>query len=102
MSDTFPFSATIYSPILIFNFLTSTGSPDFPRPIAILPQLGSSPATAVFTKGELAIEKAIFFALPRDFALITLIVKNFFAPSPSTTTCLARLRHNFFNANSNF
>ena len=40
-------------------------------PIIILPQLGSSPATAVFTKGELAIEKAIFFALPKDFALIT-------------------------------
>ena len=56
-------------------------------PIIILPQLGSSPATAVLTKGEFAIEKAIFFALPKDFALITLTVKNFLAPSPSTTTC---------------
>ena len=65
-------------------------------PIAILPQLGSSPATAVFTKGEFAIEKAIFFALLKDFALITLIVKNFLAPSPSTTICLARFKHNLF------
>ena len=71
-------------------------------PIAILPQLGSSPATAVFTKGELAIEKAIFFALPNDFALITFTVTNFFAPSPSTTICLAKFKHNFFNPTSNF
>ena len=32
---------------------------------------------AVLTKGELAIEKAIFFALVRDFAFLTVIVKNF-------------------------
>ena len=56
-------------------------------PITILPQLGSSPATAVFTNGELAIEKAISFALPNDLAFITFTVKNFFAPSPSTTIC---------------
>ena len=70
--------------------------------MAILPQLGSSPATAVFTKGELAIENAIFFALPKDLAFITLIVTNFFAPSPSTTICLAKFRQSFFNATSNF
>ena len=76
-------------------------SPDFPIPITILPQLGSSPATAVFTKGEFAIEKAIFFALLNDLALIIFTVKNFFAPSPSTTICFARFKHNFFKANSN-
>ena len=70
--------------------------------MAILPQLGSSPAIAVLTKGELAIEKAIFFALPNDFALITFIVTNFFAPSPSTTTCLAKFKHNFYKPISNF
>ena len=36
------------------------------------------------------------------FALITLIVTNFFAPSPSTTICLAKFKHSFFNAISNF
>ena len=41
----------------------------------------------VFIKGEFAMEKAIFFALLSDLALITLTVKNFFAPSPSTTIC---------------
>ena len=82
-------------PILFLSFLISTISPDFPIPIKILPQLGSSPAIAVFTKGEFAIEKAIFFALPNDFALITFIVTNFFAPSPSTTICFTKLRHNF-------
>ena len=49
---------------------------------------------AVLNKGELAIEKAIFFALPKDLALITLTVINFFAPSPSTTIC-SRFKHNF-------
>ena len=71
-------------------------------PIAILPQLGSSPAIAVFTSGELAMEKAIFLALPKDLALITLIVTNFFAPSPSTTICFAKFKHNFLRAISNF
>ena len=52
-----------------------------------LPQFGSSPATAVFTKGEFAIEKAIFLALPNDLAFITFTVRNFFAPSPSTIIC---------------
>ena len=69
-------------------------SPDFPIAITILPQFGSSPAIAVLNKGELAIEKPIFFAIVVDLAPITFIVINFFAPSPSTTICLER-----FNAN---
>ena len=32
----------------------------------------------------------------------TIIVTNFLAPSPSTTICFAKLRHNFFSATSNF
>src|SRR6056300_1010012 len=49
-------------------------------PIAIitLPQLGSSPAIAVFTSGELAIEKAIFFASVSVLSL-TLIIFLCFA-----------------------
>ena len=70
--------------------------------MAILPQLGSSPAIAVLKRGEFAIENAIFFALPKDFAFITFIVMNFFAPSPSTTTCFAKFKHNFLRAISNF
>ena len=35
--------------------------PAFPIAIIILPQFGSSPAIAVFTNGELAIDRAIFF-----------------------------------------
>ena len=34
----------------------------FPIAIIILPQFGSWPAIAVLTKGEFAIENAIFFA----------------------------------------
>jgi len=33
--------------------------------MTILPQFGSSPAIAVFTRGELAIENAIFFDLEK-------------------------------------
>ena len=57
------------------NFVSSDAlslsifSPDFPIPITILPQLGSEPATAVLTKGELAIEKQIFFAFAIFFSL---------------------------------
>ena len=62
----------------------------------ILPQLGSSPAIAVLISGEFATEKAIFFALVIDFAPEIFTVTNFFAPSPSTTICCAKLRQIFF------
>ena len=90
-----PFSANKKSPNFIEILFLSTFSPDLPIHIITLPQLGSSPATAVFTSGEQATEKAIFFALVTDLAFKTFIVKNFFAPSPSTTTCLARFKHTF-------
>ena len=56
-----------------------------------LPQLGSSPAIAVFTSGELAIEKAIVFASNSVFVSLIFIVINFEAPSPSATILLAKL-----------
>ena len=65
-------------PILIFSFFDPQFLPIFPIPIAILPQLGSSPAIAVFINGELAIEKAIFFALLR-FCINYIYCYNFFA-----------------------
>ena len=46
--------------------------PDLPIAIIILPQLGSSPAIAVLTSDELAIEKAIFFASFSDLQFCTL------------------------------
>ena len=69
-------------------------SPDLPHAIIILPQLGSLPPIAVLTKGELAIEKPIFFAIIVDLAPITFIVINLLAPSPSTTICFERFKHN--------
>ena len=49
-------------------------------------------------KGELAIEKPIFFAIDIDLAPTTSIVMNFFAPSPSATICLARFSDNLCKA----
>ena len=50
--------------------------PDFPIAIITLPQFGSSPAIAVLTRFEFAIEKAIFFASSSFLELITIIVIN--------------------------
>ena len=62
----------------------------FPIAIIILPQLGSSPAIAVLTNGEFAIEKQIFFASFSFLHFSTFIVTNFEAPSPSAATLLAK------------
>ncbi len=63
----------------------------------ILPQLGSPPAIAVFTNGELAIEKAIFFASFSVLQFCILIVINLDTPSPSATTLLAKFNKTLFN-----
>ena len=49
----------------------------------ILPQLASSPAIAVFTKRELIIEKAIFFACIFVLQFKTFNLINLLMPSPS-------------------
>ncbi len=54
------------------------------------PQLASSPAIAVFTSGELAIDIAIRRADSSDTAPVTSTSTNLVAPSPSRTTCNAR------------
>ena len=59
--------------------------------ITILPQFGSSPEIAVFTKGEFAIEKEIFFASSSVLQFLTLIDINLDAPSPSAATLFANL-----------
>ena len=56
------------------------------------PQFGSSPAMAVFTKGELAIENEIFFASSSLLQFLTLIETNFDAPSPSAATLFAKFK----------
>ena len=55
---------------------------------------------AVFTKGELAIEKPMDFANVLPLHFLTFIVINFFAPSPSMATCFAKFNitsSNFFS-----
>ena len=56
-------------------------------------------ATAVLTKGEFAIEKAIFLRC-KDLAFITLIVTNFYLPRQQQLAWLDLSI--IFNANSNF
>jgi len=68
---------------------------DFPIAIITLPKLQSSPAIAVFTKGEFAIEKATFFASSRVLALLTDTVINLDAPSPSAATLLNYIFHKY-------
>ena len=86
----------LISPNLIDNFFKLISASDLPIAITILPQLGSSPAIAVFTKGEFAIENAIFFACDSVFDLRIFTVINLEDPSPSATTLLARF--NNFNS----
>ena len=78
--------------------ITVGGKIFFPHAIIILPQLGSSPAIAVLTKGELAIENATFFAMIVVLPPIIFIVINLLAPSPSATICFARFKHNLCKA----
>ncbi len=56
------------------------------------PQLGSSPAIAVLTSGELPIARAMRRAARSWAAPVTLTVTNLLAPSPSRATCWARSR----------
>ena len=64
--------------------------------------MASSPEIAVFTRGEFAIEKAIFFASSSFLHPWILIVINFEAPSPSATTLLAKFNKTLFKAISKF
>src|SRR5690348_4980731 len=61
----------------------SNATPALPAAHRIRPQFGSEPATAVLTSGELAIVRAILTAASLLGAPVTVIVINFFAPSPS-------------------
>ena len=78
------------SPNRIDRRSRSAGAPDFPTAITTRPQFASSPAIAVFTSGELAIDMAWRRASLREVAPVTVTSTNFVAPSPSRTTCCAR------------
>ena len=60
-----------------------------PTAITTRPQLASSPATAVFTSGELAIDMAMRCAEASLSAPVTRTVTNLRAPSPSLATSWA-------------
>src|ERR1700729_719699 len=67
----------------------SAGSPALPTAMTTLPQLASSPAIAVLTSGELAIDSATLRAEAFDTAPSTMISTSLRAPSPSRATCSA-------------
>ena len=84
------------SPNFIDNLFILMSTPDFPIAIITRPQFGSSPAIAVLTNGEFAIEKPITFASCSVLQFDKFIVTNFEAPSPSATILLAKLSNTLF------
>ena len=88
-----PFFATVMPPILIFSLSRMAFSPALPMAMTTRPQLASSPAIAVFTSGELAIDMAIRCAALSFSAPVMAISMNFSAPSPSFATWCARSMH---------
>ena len=66
-----PRCATRMSPNQIDSRSRSAGSPALPTAMTTRPQLASSPATAVLTSGELAIDSAMRLAERADFAPVT-------------------------------
>ena len=77
------------------------GSPALPTAITTRPQLASSPAIAVFTSGEFAIDIAILRADILVVAPSTMTSTSLRAPSPSRATCSARSASTSWNALAN-
>src|SRR5271167_2208292 len=78
--------------ILMSTLAGSNTSPERPAAAKMRPQLGSAPAKAVLTSGEVAMVAAIRLAEAGDFAPRTSISITRCAPSPSATICRARER----------
>ena len=68
----------------------SNATPHLPAAAATRPQLASWPKTAVFTSGELAIERATRSASFSLAAPMTFTVTSLVAPSPSAAIWRAR------------
>src|SRR5439155_675155 len=77
-------------PMAMLRRSRSARSPALPTAITMRPQLASSPAIAVFTRGELAMASAMRRAARALAAPPTFTVMNLRAPSPSRTTWQAR------------
>ncbi len=80
------------SPNQIDSRSRSAASPALPTAITTRPQLASSPAIAVFTSGELAMDSAMRLAAASVSAPSTWTVISLVMPSPSLMTCKARSR----------
>src|SRR4051794_41940283 len=78
-------------PNQIASLSRSAGSPALPTAMTTRPQLASSPAIAVLTSGEFAIDIAMRRAEAFETAPSTSISTSLRAPSPSRATCSARL-----------
>ena len=77
-------------------------TPARPAAAKIRPQLGSPPASAVLTRGELAMVRATASAARSDCAPRTSISTTRWAPSPSATICSARERQTDFQRRAKF
>ncbi len=78
------------SPNQIESLSRSAGSPALPTAMTTRPQLASSPAIAVFTSGEFAIDSAIRRADFLETAPLTMTRTSLRAPSPSRAICSER------------
>ena len=87
--------------ILISTSAVSNFTPERPAAAKMRPQLGSPPAKAVFTSGEVAIVSAMRFAAASVFAPRTSISMTRCAPSPSATICSASERQTSSSAAAN-
>src|SRR5271163_64669 len=87
-----PWRRTGTPAIFISTLPGSKTSPERPAAAKMRPQLGSAPAKAVFTSGEVAMVAAMRFAEASDFAPQTSISITRWAPSPSATIWRAKER----------
>ena len=89
-------SITVNGPRLTLRCSGFNCAPLYPIAAIILPQFGSSPKIAVFTKFEPMMDLATFFASSHEDAPCTCTSINFVAPSPSLAICFAKERHTHF------
>jgi len=84
-----PFSKTVIAPKRMLTRAGSMATPLRPAAARILPQLGSAPAHAVFTKEDVAIVSATRRASAASRACSMRSRTTCFTPSPSETICSA-------------
>src|ERR1051326_3420839 len=97
-----PSRQTSWSPMKIFILVGSTFTPLRPTAAKILPQLGSAPAHAVFTRKECEIVRAMRSASSLVLACSMWSRITCCTPSPSDTICSASDRQTCKSASENF